>query len=129
MTDTTLGDFLYITDVQLEPGTVATPFERRNIAQELVLCERYYYKMDGFNCAGYNLSGAGNIQTVSIPKMRVTPSASLYGSATGSNASLGSGSGNPQGATTAVIYAVNASDGAFQVSAAAGNGYQYTAEL
>jgi len=27
---------------QLEPGTVATPFERRSFGQELALCQRYY---------------------------------------------------------------------------------------
>jgi hypothetical protein len=42
VTDTTLGDFLYITDVQLENGTVATPFEARPIGTELALCQRYY---------------------------------------------------------------------------------------
>lgn len=31
-----------IGDVQLEPGTVATPFERRSYGQELALCQRYY---------------------------------------------------------------------------------------
>lgn len=49
VTDTTLGDFLYITDVQLEVGTAATPFERRQYGQELALCQRYYSK-------SYNLS-------------------------------------------------------------------------
>jgi hypothetical protein len=45
-------------DVQLERGTVATPFEWRSIGQELALCQRYYcrvnaeYKHDG------NLGGA-----------------------------------------------------------------------
>jgi hypothetical protein len=31
-----------IGDVQLEPGPVATPFERRPIGTELALCQRYY---------------------------------------------------------------------------------------
>jgi len=29
-------------NVQFEPGTVATPFERRQFGQELALCQRYY---------------------------------------------------------------------------------------
>jgi hypothetical protein len=44
VTDTTLGDFLYITDVQLEVGAVATTFERRSYSTELGLCLRYYEK-------------------------------------------------------------------------------------
>ena len=129
VTDTTLGDFLYITDVQLEPGTVATPFERRSYGQELALCQRYFYKLDGFNYAGYHTSGGGNIQTVTIPNMRATPSVSFYGSATASNASFGANSGNTVGANTAQIYAVTSATGGWQVVATAGNGYQYNAEL
>jgi len=35
------GNF-YLTGVQLEVGTAATPFERRLYPQELALCQRYY---------------------------------------------------------------------------------------
>jgi hypothetical protein len=38
----TLGATWQVTGVQLEPGTVATPFERRSYGQELALCQRYY---------------------------------------------------------------------------------------
>jgi len=38
----TTGNFINITDLQLEEGSVATPFERRQYGQELALCQRYY---------------------------------------------------------------------------------------
>ena len=40
------GDIFYITGVQLEEGSVATPFEQRPIGLELSLCQRYYWKTD-----------------------------------------------------------------------------------
>lgn len=42
-TTTTLGDFLYVTDVQLEINSSPTPFERRPYGVELALCQRYCY--------------------------------------------------------------------------------------
>jgi len=42
VTDTTLGDFLYITNVQLEKGSTATSFDVRPYTTELQLCQRYY---------------------------------------------------------------------------------------
>ena len=47
VTDTTAGDFIYITDVQLEAGSTATDFESRPIGTELALCQRYYEHVDG----------------------------------------------------------------------------------
>jgi hypothetical protein len=39
------GATFYITGVQLEVGSVATPFERRPYGTELMLCQRYYYRI------------------------------------------------------------------------------------
>ena len=41
----TLNATWYITGVQLEVGSVATPFERRPYGTELMLCQRYYQKV------------------------------------------------------------------------------------
>jgi hypothetical protein len=38
----TNGATWYITGVQLEVGSVATPFERRDYGREFILCQRYY---------------------------------------------------------------------------------------
>ena len=43
----TSGATFYITGVQLEIGTSATPFERRLYGQELINCQRYCYRVAG----------------------------------------------------------------------------------
>jgi len=56
--DSTANDF-YITGVQLEPGTVATPFERRSYGQEFSLCQRYYETGSAI-LAGSSQTGVAN---------------------------------------------------------------------
>lgn len=45
------GGVLSFGSVQLEKGPVATPFERRNFAHELILCQRYFEKTFAQNIA------------------------------------------------------------------------------
>jgi hypothetical protein len=40
------GSYFEITQVQLEVGDTATPFEHRNYGQELALCQRYYERIN-----------------------------------------------------------------------------------
>jgi hypothetical protein len=44
VTDTTAGDFLYVTNVQLEKGSTATSFDYRPYGTEEALCQRYFQK-------------------------------------------------------------------------------------
>jgi hypothetical protein len=82
----TNGATFYITGVQLEVGTVATPFEHRSYGEELALCQRYYWKVDGTTHpdaaigSGTNISTTRNRLYVKHPvPMRTQPTASMSG--------------------------------------------------
>jgi hypothetical protein len=53
----TNGATFYITGVQLEAGSVATPFERRDYGRELMMCQRYCIVYGG--TSGYERFGSG----------------------------------------------------------------------
>ena len=79
----TNGATFYITGVQLEVGSVATPFERRPYTTELALCQRYYYLLaksvsgedSPIGFGSYTNSGAGVRTHIVFPTtMRIAPS-------------------------------------------------------
>jgi hypothetical protein len=88
----TLNATWQVTGVQLEAGSVATPFERRPFGTELALCQRYYYRALGVSL------GVGFCQSTTQARffvpfhvpMRDAPSA-LEQSGTASNYTFRSG--------------------------------------
>jgi hypothetical protein len=69
--------FLDIAMVQLEVGTIATPFEQRPIGTELALCQRYYWRISGNatntgKAIGFGNTGPGTTATAAFVNCPVT---------------------------------------------------------
>jgi len=85
VTTTSAGEFLYITDVKLEAGQAATPFEHRSYGDELALCQRYYYESGGtatndWGQKGYQTTNSYVANTLSHPvAMRASPTLTKAG--------------------------------------------------
>ena len=81
--------------VQLEAGSVASPFERRDYGRELMMCQRYCYVIGGtasFESVGYGIangSTAVNVIAWAPVEMRVQPTSTQVGTWQVSNASTG----------------------------------------
>jgi len=61
-----INNYMAITGVQMELGSVATPFERRPYGTELALCQRYYQAFFGPTTTGIG-NGSTNVNDVVIP--------------------------------------------------------------
>ena len=65
-----------VTQVQLEPGPVATPFENRPYATELALCQRYYQTISQMDISSASNTGTAYQGQAFFPVvMRETPTA------------------------------------------------------
>jgi hypothetical protein len=68
----TSGDYFVLEEVQLEVGNKATPFEHKNVGQELLACQRYYQQVDrGSGIAPFTT--AAYISLPYITTMRAIP--------------------------------------------------------
>ena len=65
----------YITGVQLEVGNSASPFEHRSYAEELALCQRYYFETDKITGQVANSTNA-IFQGLFPTEMRASPTVS-----------------------------------------------------
>jgi hypothetical protein len=76
-TGTNLEASLSLTNVQLEAGNVATPFERRPIGTELALCQRYYYQATCLSGGTFINLGYGNANSAFEARISVKVPVSL----------------------------------------------------
>tara|TARA_Y100000004_G_scaffold98087_1_gene109898 strand:+ start:2107 stop:3186 length:1080 start_codon:yes stop_codon:yes gene_type:complete len=105
----------FITGMQLEVGSVATDFEHKSFAQELLLCQRYFYKgtsASNYHACGYGTSPGSNsfIQLPQTVEMRVAPTFT-HGSITN-----GSDQGSGHGTQVSYMYLSNSATNSARIS-------------
>lgn len=115
---------IYVTDVELKEGWIDTPFERRPLAVEVPMCQRYFEKSYGLEIAPGTAHAGGFLNewtpglsaTVSFSRpflframKRAAPAIQIYASATGAVGKVTDG--GTQADVGASVY--TASDSAF----------------
>jgi hypothetical protein len=108
-----VGNYWAVTGVQLETGTVATPFEMRNIGQELALCQRYCYQAIGrdvgstssdWSGGGFSASTTFSVTPINVPvTMRSATGQSLVLSSSVGNYRALNGAGSGINATAVIL--------------------------
>ena len=119
---TSTSDYFQITGVQLEVGSVATPFEHRSYGEELALCQRYYFRninsevTGGANCRhylGYADTSTNAIFPIRYPvRMRAIPTLSYSGTWNCESSSSSNVTSISIGGATTYVGTVNTISGA-----------------
>jgi len=78
-----VGETWQITGIQLEVGSVATPFEHRSYAEELARCQRYYATSYGGYQLAVDIQDASFASTNFPVTMRADPTATVYAASNG----------------------------------------------
>ena len=120
----TNGATWYITGVQLEIGSTATPFERRLYGQELINCQRYYQQWGKSSNIAYRPYAVGSFTSTTLARMIIPTMATMrtapsftFNNATNSFIRLGSTSAAATSVTLdisspeAIMYNVNIASG------------------
>ena len=130
----TLNATFYITGVQLEPGTVATPFERRSYGQELALCQRYFQLLQHSYGTGLGLTSLARCTwplkvTMRAPMTLAAIGTPLwfFGGGTATYSSIGSNYSIPEMAQADMNIAGGSSTVGLCYSSASGGAAYFTA--
>jgi hypothetical protein len=126
----TNGATFFITGVQLEAGTVATPFEQIDYGRELMMCQRYFWRTDGLGFAAPQASGAFIASSVARFRLntpvslRATPTFSVTtGSFRGAGAIISPSSYTVEASTGGATYVTSGVTGA-----TANNAFELTSD-
>jgi hypothetical protein len=128
----TNGATWYLTGVQLEVGSTATPFERRLYNQELANCQRYYWHtygigvtpgtstIDGARLVNLSSTSTGSaVFTWTLPvAMRTAPTITAYSVSGTSGSNSTNGSYSTTGSTNRTILGTSASSSSFTINGA-----------
>jgi len=102
----------FLTGLQMELGSVATPFEHRSFGEELRLCQRYYELQNGGISSGCTKTSTASATVINYKvTKRAAPTLSMVGSLFandgGTQASISSAAGTYNNYTSGAYYEVN----------------------